>query len=173
MLQTSDLTSIVERAKGLLDKASGVLTFDETIPVEMTAATLWFELQKAMANSETSELWPNEFSTILSDGMEPHAILEVTYKFFFTHATYHYKISEYEEGRRFVYTALKDHVFEGGGEVEVRPMGRTCILHWRGEYRFEPPRSPQALVFKLYFQERFFERLRETLHQFSERLRAK
>jgi hypothetical protein len=173
MLQTSDITKVIGRAKAILDKANGALTFDETIVVNMSAATLWFELQKSLANSQTSELWPNEFSTILSDGLEPHAVIEVTYKFFFTKATYHYKISDYEEGRRFAYSALKDHVFTGGGEVEVRPMGRTCILHWRGEYKFEPVHSPQALVFKLYFQERFFERLRENLHQFAMKLSAK
>lgn len=161
---------LIERAKDLLTTASGRLPFHEQIPLNLRASTMWFELQKAIADSTTSEIWPNEYVTVRSDGLEPHAIIEADYKLFFAHSVYHYKVTEFEAGSRFVYTAMKSHAFEGGGEVEIRPLGKRCILQWSGEYRFEPTQSPRALVFKLYFQERFFAQLRENLRRFEERL---
>lgn len=163
MLPNLNLNHFIERARTLLDKASGRIEFNKRIPVQLSAAEMWHELKKALEDSENSRFWPNELLTMRCDGLEPHAVIEATYNFLFAKSTYHYKICQFHDGRGFSYQALKDHIFFGGGVVEIIPKGKTCVLKWRGEYRYEPVHSPQALIFKFYFQGRFFERLRENL----------
>jgi hypothetical protein len=144
---------------------SGKVSFDQKILVRAKASMLWRELEKAMLDSGSSKIWPNEFLTLLCDELEPHAIVEATFKWFFKKATYHYKICEFERGRRFTYRTLKDHIFTGDGEIEVIPKGQCAILRWRGEFEYEPAHAPQALLFKIYFRARFFAQLRENLRR--------
>jgi hypothetical protein len=120
---------------------------------------LWFEIEQAFARSTTSEIWPNEYVTMSSNGLAIGTVVRATYKFLLSRRTYHYKITEYERGRKLTYVALTDHVFEGGSSIEVNPSGDGSALSWTGEYVFHPEKMVAAALFRFYWRDRFFREL--------------
>ncbi len=170
ILERERISSLVDRARSLVEAAGGRIPFHVTIEARMSPATFWFELQKAIVNSETSEIWAKEFVCLHADNLEPHAVIDVDYHLFFHRSLHQYKIIDIEDGKRLSYRALKQNVFSGGGEVEIIPLPAGSQLRWQGEYDFEPTKALQALAFKLYFQERFFERLRKNIKKFEDQI---
>lgn len=83
-----------------------------------------------------------------------------------------YEISEFDgHDRRFVYCNGPDHPLDGGATVEVESTPDGSVLHWAGGYdvRLRPSSLGGAAFVKLWFEERFFDTLRDNIRALAER----
>jgi hypothetical protein len=142
------------------------IEFEHHIESSLSADHLWSLLVDAFSDSRTNSIWPREFETLRSDGLEPGATVRATYHIGPNDVEQTYDIPEFDdEERRLVYRNGPKHPLDGGAEVRVEAQPDGCVLHWQGGYDVAlKPQSLGAAAFtKLWFEERFFGRLRDNI----------
>lgn len=143
--------------------AYGRMPFSERMETSARPAVVWEQFVLALTDSRASKLWPNELESVRSDGVEPHAVIEATYRTLFGKRVFHYKIVDLKPGRSVTYAPLKDHVFVGAATIELRPTETGTAIEWAGEYRFEPTQSVAAFAFRVFFKPLFYARFKRNL----------
>ncbi|MCM2280661.1 MAG: hypothetical protein NDI61_02305 [Bdellovibrionaceae bacterium] len=148
-----------------LSSASWRMPFHARISTRLSSSEVWRQLEIALRDSRSSDLWPNRLSEIRSDAVEPHAVLEVKYKTPAGVRIVYDKIVDYEKGRRLTYAPLKGHVFTAGAVTITLTATKEggCIIDWTGEYRFEASQIWAALAFRLYYKPAFFAQFEKKL----------
>jgi hypothetical protein len=142
------------------------IDFEHHIESTLSADRLWALLEDAFVDSRTSPIWPRKYETLESEGLSAGATIHATYHIGPRNAPQTYQIPEYSaEERRFVYRNGPQHPLDGGAEVRVEPTGSGCVLHWVGGYDVEiKPASLGAAAFvKFWFEDRFFDTLRDNI----------
>lgn len=120
---------------------------------------MWRELDRAVRDSKSSPLWPNELATLESDGLAEGSLLVATRTSFFAPLrTYPYRIMDVVPGRSFSYRTLPGHPFEGGGTVLIRPDPKGCRMTVTEDY-FARRYTLAPLYYNLYFRPQMFRRL--------------
>ncbi|MGM0555328.1 MAG: SRPBCC family protein [Myxococcota bacterium] len=142
------------------------IDFEHHIESSLSADELWGLLEDAFVDSRTSPIWPRKYETLNSDGLAEDATIRATYHVGPRDMDQTYEIPEYDgDQRRFVYRNGPRHPLDGGAEVRVESTEEGSILHWVGGY--DVGASPSALgaaaFVKLWFEERFFDALRDNI----------
>jgi hypothetical protein len=140
------------------------ILFDHTIRTNFDTQTLWGLVKTAFTESSKSPIWVHELETLETAGiLQAGSYVQATYHTPFGDKHKTYRIHELEEGKWLTYeTEDPENPLQGGAVVKVVPGIQGADLQWQGSYNFKG--MPQeALFFKLYFEQRFFERLKQNI----------
>ena len=136
--------------------------FEKTIHTLVPENEVWDATKEAFKDSENSTVWPNDYSVVKSDGLQDGAEIAMTYKMPFVSKTYHYTVSNYEEGKTFTYASTDDHPLWGEVTITLEPWDGGTKLTWEGSYKYDGF-SFTALYFRMFFQQGFLNQLEENI----------
>lgn len=142
------------------------IDFDYNIPTSLSAQELWRELTRCFEDSDASALWPKGLESLRCDQLEQGARVKATYKMGPLRARQSYRIPVFDpQARVLEYRAGRAHPLDGGGRVEIEPVGQGARLRWSGSYRvrLRPDSVGAALYVKLFFEDRFFDTIARNL----------
>jgi len=138
------------------------ISFNREITVNVSPEILWTEFMAVFSDSGKTDFWPHDLQQIKADKIESGEIFKVTYKILETENTYSYKFKRIVPNRLISYKTTENHPMSGAGKIEIFPAEQGAKFVWTG--RYENKRFSLAPeIFKLYFENKFFSRLKENL----------
>ncbi|MBY0386379.1 hypothetical protein K2X05_14585, partial [bacterium] len=133
-----------------------ILPFGVDIDTCLSRDFVWNDFQKALKDSHSSKLWPQDSSEVQGLGIQDGTEISVKYFFnFFIQPTYKYQIIDVIEGQQFRYEANDDHPFRGGATLQLLEKEQGSRLIWVGEYLVSSNQSWAKQAF-LKFSKNFF-----------------
>lgn len=142
------------------------LYFGEEIKTCLDQETLWNQFSTSLINSQGSDIWPNDLSTVSGNGLHEGSYIDVTYKSVLGSRTYSYIISGVDSPRTFTYSAIvANHPFEGGAKITIEDLGDHRVLKWEGEYDNPKAAKLMRIFFKNYTNS-FFKHLEQRIKKY-------
>jgi hypothetical protein len=131
------------------------IEFSKVITTCLTAEFIWEDFTKALVNSNDRQIWPNQHSDVLGDGLFENGKIAVTYKSSLSDFTYSYYIRNVKPGFSFEYIADENHPFEGGAKISIQSTEQFRTLSWIGSYDVIKSDWLKQLFFR-HFTVKFF-----------------
>lgn len=109
------------------------IVFSEELKV-FSCKNFWNLFEKSLKDSEKSDLWPGNLSSVKCKRVNKGGVLNVNYNFLFWKSSVEYEIVDYKKNKFLIYSPGKNHALKGKVKVSVKKLKNDCFLFWSGEY---------------------------------------